>query len=238
MNNINNDNKYICADLIPAIVSWTPIDSLQDLDKASVVFTRHIFESGLRVFYRGFWGIVLDNNTKVIRMSSRYYIIKDSVQYNDNRVYMDSTCMTHGIYVNITKINVIDSDSENDYFGEFGHAAVDIFRDRVILTMGSGGYDIINTSKISVSKNEYLNYFGVSRKRVKITTSTGVKITATMEATAKKLSGMLWYNYIDFDSCQFITTSNGKLGYDSFEVVWNNGFRESITSEPKENIDE
>lgn len=44
-------NSVVCYDLVPDIIKYIPLSALRNLCKASPMFTREIFKSGLRVFY-------------------------------------------------------------------------------------------------------------------------------------------------------------------------------------------
>lgn len=97
---MNDNNNHICTDLIPAIVSWTPIDSLRDLSRASVIFAKVIYESDIRVYYHKNNPYVLDDKIlfeipryKPMRLGSR------TIKFLSNGFKMD--------YVNVIVTDTI-----------------------------------------------------------------------------------------------------------------------------------
>lgn len=81
---IENNQKVISQDLIRDIIGYTALDDLRDLDRASPIFTREIYLSGLRVYYKKDGPMIVPNSAIIIRMKNGVeYTLYDRITHYD-----------------------------------------------------------------------------------------------------------------------------------------------------------
>lgn len=84
----------ISWDLLQDIISYMPLDTLSDLDKASPEFTREIFSTGIRVFHENDRYTLLDEDDLVISFSGK----KELLTHDSDRQYIRRSGKKVNIY--------------------------------------------------------------------------------------------------------------------------------------------
>ena len=141
-------STIICADLIPLIVSYVPLNDLRSIAASSVIFDIEICKQGIRMLYYDHCTVRLTNKHKVIRMETNRTII-----------IIDNKLDYQGKFIGPFENGIIQelTNSPNDLYDFFDNTCyyVDLDNMKIIGKVSSTEYYIVSVDRFEIMRGIY-----------------------------------------------------------------------------------
>lgn len=205
-------STVICADLIPSIVSYVPLEDLRIIATGSPIFDQTIFNAGIRILYCENHAMILKPSYKVIRANNGQTYITEGTTFigiNEDKDY------SHKIAIAVIKEfnQVIDDIVYHDYC------------DKKILICSNWSYSCFHIvsfdRQVVINDNEYYE----------ITINTGEKQFYPLGGSCEMTifdendydSEHVFVEYIDYDNKYILECADTYITYVRFTVLFEDG---------------
>lgn len=225
--------NFICADIIPKIVSYIPLEDLRIISKGSCLFDIEICRQGIRVVYDG--NKCTDLRVKdriVIKLDDGTIQIMDKPNKNedDEELYIDYVCLYNSSDVILQPICISDKispinliaifDGKNDIYGHSWQGfAITKILSYTMVTRPIEEEERWEISRYMIDKN------GDFIEKMYITFLDGTEIEIPYFCFVKDRSEETLFDggnvYMDIDS-KILLRSNNNLLYSRFSIVYIN----------------